>query len=250
MSQLKNEQQYKKEYAEFIDLAAHDLDAPLRKVTLLVERLVQKLNSEQANEVQTYIQRINAQLSDMRSLIDGLSNLSRLGTGPGKTESCSVEAIIEEAWWELKQHVNDNSATIHTVGGSLPGLEGNKEQLKQLFHELFSNSLRFRKQDEAPRIDIYAAPLTQEEGKAFDLPPGTQYFQFTVSDNGTGFRQEDAEKIFKPFVQLHGKSAFSGNGIGLALCKRIIENHRGIIFAKSAEDAGSRIIFILPQTIN
>jgi signal transduction histidine kinase len=92
--------------------------------------------------------------------------------------------------------------------------------------------------------------MSREEKNACALPAEKDYFQFTVSDNGIGFKQEDAEKIFGPFVQLHGKSAFSGNGIGLALCKRIINNHRGIIFAKSTEDAGTRIIFTLPQTIN
>jgi signal transduction histidine kinase len=250
MAQGNNEQQYKKEYAEFIDHAAHDLDAPLRKVAVLIERLTQKLDADQSKEVQGYVQRIHAQLSGMRSMIDSLADLSRISAGPGKIESFPVESIVEEAWWGLKQQVNDNHATIHTTGASLPVVEADREQYKRLFCELFSNSLRFRKKEETPRIEIYSSPLSMEEKKAFGLAPGKQYFQLTVSDNGIGFRQEDAEKIFKPFVQLHGKSAFSGNGIGLALCKRIIENHRGIIFAKSAEDAGARFIFILPQTIN
>lgn len=250
MSQGNNESQYKKEYAEFIDLAAHDLDAPLRKMGVLVERLTQKLGAEQSKEVEGYVQRINAQLSDMRSVIDSLSALSHLNAGLGKTESSPVESVVEEAWWGLKQKVNDHEATIHTVGSSLPVLEGDREQYRRLFHELFTNSLRFRKKDETPRVEIYASPLSTEEKKAFGLDGGKAYFQLTVSDNGIGFRQEDAEKIFKPFVQLQGKSAFGGNGIGLAICKRIIDNHRGIIFAKSAEEAGARIIFILPQTIN
>ena len=250
MAQGNNEQLYKKEYAEFIDHAAHDLDAPLRKLTVLIERLTQKLGPEQSKDVADYVQRINAQLSGMRSMVDGLSALSHTSAGAGPTGPHAVESVIEEAWWELKQPVNEAGATIHSTGASLPVLDGDREQLKRLFHELFSNSLRFRKKDETARIEVYASPLSQEEKKAFGLDPANAYFQLTVEDNGIGFAQEDAEKIFKPFVQLHGKSAFSGNGIGLAICKRIIDNHRGIIFAKSAEDAGARFIFILPQTIN
>jgi signal transduction histidine kinase len=250
MRQDNNEEQYKKEYAEFIDLAAHDLDAPLRKLGVLIERLTQKLGPDQSKEVGDYVQRINGQLAGMRSMIDGLTNLSHVNTGLGTTGTCPIEPVIEEAWWELKQQVNEAEATIHTSGAALPELECDREQYKQLFHELFSNSLRFRKKDETPRIEIYASPLSPEEKKAFGLEPSKPYFQLTVADNGIGFRQEDAEKVFKPFVQLHGKSAFPGNGIGLAICKRIIDNHRGIIFARSAEDAGARFIFILPQTIN
>ena len=119
-----------------------------------------------------------------------------------------------------------------------------------LFRQLFDNALRFRKKDQAPRVEVVAARLGPEEKTALGVQGVKEWWQFTVSDNGIGFTQEDAEKIFKPFVQLHGKSAFQGNGIGLALCRRIIDNHEGIIFAKSTQDAGTRIIFILPQTIN
>jgi light-regulated signal transduction histidine kinase (bacteriophytochrome) len=237
MLQESNAQQYKKEYAEFIDHAAHDLDAPLRKLGVLIERLTQKLGPDQSKEVEGYVQRIHSQLAGMRSIIDSLSGLSHVSAGLEQVESFPVERVIEEAWLELKETVNETGATIHTVKGSLPMVTGDKEQYRTLFRELFSNALKFRKKEETPKIEIDAVAVEDS-------------WQFTVADNGIGFRQEDAEKIFKPFVQLQGKSESGGNGIGLAMCKAITDNHRGTIFATSTEYGGTRIIFILPQTIN
>jgi light-regulated signal transduction histidine kinase (bacteriophytochrome) len=242
-------EQYKKDYAEFIDLAAHDLDAPLRKLTVLVDRLTQKIGKDLDKDAQGYVQRINSSIAGMRSMIDSLMKYSHLNAATLNIESCPMEAIVEEAWWELKRVVNDTGATIHKQS-ALPELEGDREQYRMLFLQLFDNALRFRKADQAPKVQVYASKLTKEEKTVLGVNDSTEWYQFTVEDNGIGFQQPDAEKIFKPFVQLHGKSAFQGNGIGLALSKRIIDNLEGTIFAKSTPDAGTRIIFILPQTIN
>jgi signal transduction histidine kinase len=119
-----------------------------------------------------------------------------------------------------------------------------------LFRNLLENAIRFSKKDNPPDIQVSAQAVTGKEKNSYGLQKDTNYFKITCSDNGIGFRQEYAEKIFRPFVRLHGKSEFPGNGIGLALVRSIVDNHRGIIYAESAENEGARFILLLPQTID
>lgn len=238
-------QRYQEEYGEFIDIAAHNLDAPLRKLTVLMDRLTQKHNDE---ESKNYVQRIRNCLSDMRSLIDSLATLSRVSSANLKIESCMLEGIIEQEWRELRMGSKDNAATIRTF--SLPVIEGDALQYHHLFRQLLENAIRFAKKESPLNVQISGQAISGKERVSFGLPAGTSYFKIECKDNGIGFRQEYAEKIFRPFVRLHGKSEFSGNGIGLALCRSIVDNHRGIIYAESAENEGARFILVLPQTIN
>lgn len=237
---------YKTEYAEFIDIAAHNLDAPLRKLSVLIDRLIAKFNTTEDAEVDGYVQRIRVSVTDMRALIDSLAILSRVTTGTIKTVPCDMEAVAEEAWQELRVEVQATKATIEI--NNLPEIEGDLLQYRELFRQLFSNSLRFRSERQ-PGIHIQSRLSTEKEKSMHGLLPGQDYYKIEISDNGIGFRQEYSQKIFRPFFRLHGKSEYPGNGIGLALCKRIAENHRGIIYAEGVENEGSRFVLFLPQTL-
>ena len=136
---------------------------------------------------------------------------------------------------------------ISIVTSSLPVIEGDSLQYKQLFRNILVNAIRFSKKDILPVVEIKSEPTGREEVKKFNLDEDKVYFRITVSDNGIGFRQEYAEVIFNPFVRLNGKSEYPGNGIGLAICKKIVENHRGIIYAEGDENTGTRFVIILPQ---
>jgi light-regulated signal transduction histidine kinase (bacteriophytochrome) len=242
---------YKEEYAEFIDIAAHNLDAPLRKLSVLIERLTSKPNSNgdgSGDDQQAYITRIRTALDDMRSLIDSLATLSRVTTASLKIDNAPLETIVEHEWRELKMMMRDKFAILTT--SSLPVLTGDALQYRHLFREMLENAMRFSRKDKRLEINISAQPISGKEKSTYGLPAGTEYYKIICKDNGIGFRQEYAEKIFRPFVRLHGKSEFPGNGIGLALCRNIVDNHRGVIYAESAENEGARFIILLPQTVN
>lgn len=241
-------ERYKEEHAEFIDIAAHNLDAPLRKLGVLIDRVTNKYGDSKDPEAAGYLQRISGCLNDMRSLIDNLAILSRVSSGNLKPSPFALETLVRDEWQELRQIVGEKKALIST--DSLPEIEGDVSQYRQLFRQLLTNSIRFSKNDEVPAIHIRAQTVTDKEKKWHGLDPDVRYCKIEIRDNGIGFKQEYAEKIFRPFLRLHGKSEYSGNGIGLALCKRIVENHRGIIYAESAENEGARFVLLLPQTFN
>ena len=241
---------YKKNYAEFIDIAAHDLQAPLRKLSVLIDMLTGKYPYVSQNDAQVreWITRINGCLTDMRSLIDGLSELAAVTADSMKYESCNIPEIIKEILQELDPVIKEKKAVITEL--HLPIIEGDAIQLKQLFKNILDNAIRFSKKDVSPEINIRSQKLTDEEKKLLDLHQAKSYYRMEISDNGIGFKQEYAQKIFQPFVRLNGKSAFAGNGLGLAICKRIVDNHQGILFAECIENKGSRFILIIPEILN
>lgn len=236
---------YQKDYAEFIDIAAHDLDAPLRKMSLLIERLAHKQQTEPAGDMQDYFTRIQSSLADMRSLVDSLSRLSGLSTATPVNVSCDLNKIVENSISDLRQTTDE---AISLDLSAMPVLQGDIVQYKQLFQNILQNAIRFGRKDPPLQIKIVAAQLSPVEKRGFGITDNKNWFCITVSDNGIGFRQEYAGKIFKPFVRLHGKSEYPGTGMGLAICKKIIENHGGIIYAEGKEASGATITLILPQS--
>lgn len=242
---LSNElNRYKQEYAEFIETAAHDLDAPLRKLSVLVEKVTAECESGRQENARAYVPRINRCLSDMRSLVDDLALLSRVGLGAGDFTEFDLETVVREALQEIDLPAEDKKTGI-TIS-SLPVIKGDRVQYRQLFKNLLQNAVTFGKKDISPVITIQSEAITNEEWQR----GGGDYCKISITDNGIGFKQEYAEKIFRPFVRLHGKSAYGGNGIGLALCRKIIENHQGIIYADGNENTGARFVLIIPQIRN
>lgn len=233
-----------KDFTEFMDLAVHDLDAPLRKLTVLVGMLTTKVAGN--NDVQSYIERIEHCVVDMRSLIDDLSAFGKINADDIKFVSCAVNEVVQLALQDMPPVIKEKQAVISIV--SLPVIDADLNQLVRLFEILIENAITFSKTGTVPEVQILSSVLTIDEKDHLNLEHGRVYHKIEINDNGIGFNNEYAEKIFKPFTRLHGKSQFPGNGIGLAICKKIVDNHDGIIYAEGRENEGAKFILILPES--
>ena len=219
-------------YAEFIDIAAHDLDAPLRKLSVLIDRVTTQKNEE---DQQPYITRIQHCLADMRSIIDGLSHLSHTITQPLHLKECDPEGMLTALKQELQQ--KNPAKKIEITSDGLPHIEGDESQLCLLLRHLLENAVVFNKNE---TVKIQVTHSVNKDG----------LIKISLKDNGIGINPEDAEKIFNPFVRLHGKSEFQGKGLGLAICKKVVENHKGTIYAEPTEGEGSLFVLNLPSKQN
>ena len=239
---------FEQEYIEFIDLAAHELDAPLRKLSLLTGRLTLKFDIiSRDKDIHGYIDRINNIVQSMQSVIDSMTVLAKVASdNPGFT-SCNLGEIVQQVVEELINPITSSNAVIHL--SSLPVIEGNAIQLNRLFKNLLENSLKFSRENIIPEINIRSSELKAEEKHMLKLAANKVFHKIEISDNGIGFKNDYAEKIFRPFVRLHGKSKFGGNGMGLAICRKIVENHHGVMYASSDENEGTRFVLVLPQIL-
>ena len=234
-------------YIEFVDIASHDLDAPFRKLNVLIETLREKLEKGDVDAFRTYGPRIQRTIGAMRSLIDSLTILSRAAKNTGEQVDFDVKTLIDEVITELKSLVDEKKATIECV--SLPTLHAARSQFYLLFRNILENALVFSTPDQPVHITIDYHKLDNEEKKSEGLDESVNYIMIRIADNGIGINKSDMKKIFQPFVRLHGKSEFPGNGIGLAICKKIIENHQGMLYAEENNGKGARIQFIIPQIL-
>lgn len=239
---------YQKEYIEFIDLASHELDAPLRKISLLTGRLTEKFDSVPENkDVHSYLDRLNRCVQDMQSVVESMTTLSKVASARLRVTTCNLNDIIGRLIESLASPISAAKATVDM--GELPTIKGDSEQLCQLFKNIIENAIKFRKEKTAPEIKIRSSLLADSEREMMKLPANKQYNKIEITDNGIGFKNENAEKIFRPFVRLNGKSKFGGDGLGLAICRKVVENHHGLIFASGIENEGSRFVLLLPQIL-
>lgn len=238
----------KNETGEFIDMAAHDLQAPLRKAAIFAERIRQKAGEGKMAETLLYIEKMLSAITSMQSLIDALykyTEISTTGTTFIKCDTNDVLAIVKK---KLDLTIKENKVEINS--DLLPVIEADPERLKEMFRELLDNAIKFKNPSNLPRIHISSELVDEKEKTILGLAPGKTYFKITFTDNGIGFSDEHADKILKPFQRLHGKAAYSGNGLGLAICKKIIDLHVGILYARGNENSGARFVLILPETHN
>jgi PAS domain S-box-containing protein len=234
-----------KDLEEFAYIASHDLQEPLRKLSTFSERLVTRHSSEMGPEGRKYAERILAATENMRILIENLLEFSRTARSSIPFELVDVTTVLEQV-------ISDHEIIIEKTGAliqfdKLPVIEAISSQIQQLFSNLIGNALKFRKEDVLPRIDITVSTLTAAEKEELKFADGVNYYRIEVRDNCIGFEQEYASKIFQIFQRLHGKVEYPGSGVGLAICKKIAENHRGIIFANSKPGEGSVFTIILPE---
>ncbi len=232
---------------QFAYVASHDLQEPLRKIRAFGDLLLTKYSSKVEAIGADYIDRMQGAAARMQILIQDLLSFSRVSRNSAQHEMVDVNPIITEILDDLENQIVREGATI-TVG-NLYSIVGDKAQLKRLFQNLISNAIKFHKANEKAKVNIYASPLTNAEQQRYfpAADSNTKYIVFIVEDNGIGFEQQYAEKIFNIFQRLNGRMDYEGTGIGLAICRKIITNHRGVIAAESIEGVGSRFIAILPS---
>lgn len=230
---------------EFVYVASHDLQEPLRKIAVFSDRFQSKFGTVLGTEGQNYLQRIINSGKGMQVLLEDLIDFSRLSFVEKIYTRTSLTAIVDDALHDLEMKIEESGATV--AFSELPTLEVYPSQLKQLVMNLILNSIKFRKKDQPLRIEIKGKSVTHEDFPALSLQENIPYVQLDFSDNGIGFDQAFAERIFMVFQRLHGKVEYSGSGIGLSICKKIVENHNGFIFARGESQIGATFTVLLPQ---
>ena len=232
------------ELEAFASVASHDLQEPLRKIRTFAEMVAVNLDDEK--KVRTYIQKITDASGKMMFLIKELLNFSKLSKSGHVYTEVNLNKVLETMKDDFELLILEEGASI--ASGKLPVIEGVELHLNQLFNNLISNSLKFRTQDVIPVITINSRRLTKTEVlDRSTLNPELDYFDISFHDNGIGFSQENAEEIFTIFQRLHNRQSYQGTGIGLAVCKKIANNHQGEIYAVSNENEGATFHVILPE---
>lgn len=196
-------------------------------------------------KVKKIAQRIQHTAGRMRGFIDDLLNYSNSALGKTNYQTEQLNTVVQEVLYDMEASVIEKGANIEVH--ELPSIKGDKRQLRQLFHNLLSNALKYHKPVEAPVVAIRSRITEGKEIEAFvPVNKDLTYYQIIVTDNGIGFRQEDADKIFGLFQRLPGKAEYEGTGIGLAICKKVVENYDGAIWAISAPQQGTTFSVALP----
>jgi PAS domain S-box-containing protein len=234
------------ELEQFAYVASHDLQEPLRKIQAFGERLNAKYENIIGDDGKMYLARMTDATIRMKNLIESLLSFSRLSRDKENFEKTNLNQILKQVCSDLEVKIEEKNAIIHI--GELPQIEVIPAQISRLFMNLVSNALKFSKENIPPEINIICKPVSRDEKQTFELLTNIEYIQVIVSDNGIGFEQEFSEKIFMLFQRLHGRSQYEGTGMGLAICRKIAENHHGKILAKGNPEHGSVFTVVLPLT--
>ena len=227
----------------FAFMASHDLQAPLRKIRMFSDRLLANGEAAMGGEARLYLSRIQEVSRRMQDLINDILRFSKISAEKQSFEEVDMNGVIREALSEMEGTIREKNAEV-TVD-PLPVLPASIVLMGPLFSNLISNSLKYTKKKEIPRIRI-----RYEEGPAVPgtngKEPETRYGRIYIEDNGIGFDQKYAEQIFDMFRRLHSNAEYEGTGIGLALCKKIVQMHRGYISALGRPGEGAVFIVSLP----
>lgn len=227
---------------DFAFISSHDLKEPLRKISVFGDRLLQ-IEQHLDPEAKRNIDKMIDAAKKMQRMVDELLSLSRI-TSDHSFRHSNLDKILKDAIHSIEDRIKETGAIIDA--GKLPEAKVNAVQFHQLFQNLLSNAIKFRNKDVTPHIKISAQKLGKKELEEYKLDSSKKYLRIEVSDNGIGFSESYSDKIFTIFQRLHG-SQFEGTGIGLALCKKIVEHHNGLIFASSGEGKGAIFTIIIPE---
>jgi signal transduction histidine kinase len=236
-------EQANKDLDRFAFMASHDLQEPLRKIRMFSDRLALKYNDIMDADGKTNIQRIHKAAERMQNLITDILTFSKISVDIPSFVDCDMNALIEEVLLDLDEEIKTKNGKV--LVDKLPTLRVNPSLIKPLFHNLIGNALKYSKKDTTPVVKVTSEISSQLNGKTSQaITP--KYCRIYIHDNGIGFDQKYAEEIFGMFKRLHHNSEFQGTGIGLALCKKIVEQHKGYISARSKVNEGSTFIISLP----
>lgn len=230
---------------EFAHAASHDLKEPMRKISFFIGKLKNQLQERLENEELQTFSRIETSVRRMVSLVDDLLQYSHLNQIPIEKENVDLNKKLQLVLEDLELTIKEKKAAIEV--GDLPTIKGYRRQLQQLFQNLISNSLKYAKHETAPQITILSQQvLSKNYPDIFPENATGEYHLIEVTDNGIGFDPSYSENIFKLFYRLHQKEEFSGTGIGLAIARRVMENHSGKILADSKPNEGTTFQLFFP----
>jgi signal transduction histidine kinase len=233
------------ELEQFAYVASHDLQEPLRKIRAFGERLAVKFRDNLGEEGKDYIDRMQNAASRMQTLIDDLLAYSKLSRSNEEHIQVDLSEIVKDVLNDLEIPIEQKKASIKV--DPLPLVMANQGQMRQLFQNIISNALKFNPPGNIPTIEVRSEILDVFQVKEVSkVLKKKQHCRITIKDYGIGFEEKFLERIFVIFQRLHGRSEYAGTGIGLAICKKIVENHNGHITAESKVNEGSAFIITLP----
>ncbi|WP_298156859.1 ATP-binding protein [Flavobacterium sp.] len=223
-----------KELSSFTYIASHDLQEPLRKIRMFISRILEEEKNFSDNTL-AYFTNINSTAVRMQMLIDALLSYSSMESGIIKTERTDLNKFVKEVLALIDISVGESGAVFEI--GTLPTVQVVRIQFQQLLLNVINNAIKYRKPETAPKIKIAAEKVENNNLK---------FWKITIEDDGIGFDQQYAEKIFEVFQRLHGKKDYEGTGVGLAICKKIMLNHHGDIVAEGIPGVGAKFHIYIP----
>ncbi|HEV2198834.1 MAG TPA: PAS domain S-box protein [Bryobacteraceae bacterium] len=226
------------ELEQFASIASHDLQEPLRKIRAFADRLRTKSADTLTAEGADYLARMQNAAARMQTLIDDLLSLSRVTTKGQPFVAVDLAEVVQTVLSDLESRLTQTGGRVEV--GPLPIIVADRGQIAQLLQNLIGNGLKFHKPGEAPVVKIHG-----EVQKGTVAAPGM--CQIVVEDNGVGFEQKYADRIFRIFERLNGRSEYEGTGIGLAICRKVVERHGGTVTACSAPGSGATFTITLPS---
>ncbi|WP_218312017.1 sensor histidine kinase [Alteromonas antoniana] len=233
-----------RELEDFAFVASHDLQEPLRKIRAFGNRLESGYADVIDERGQDFLKRMLNAAERMSLLISDLLSFSRVSTRGKDFVDVNLNSVFSEILSDLEIAIDESGAKVSV--DDMPNILGDKSQIEQLMLNLLSNALKFKNPDIAPEITVSCSTPTGEELVNVLHEEQYDWTKITIQDNGIGFDQSFSEKIFAPFQRLHGRSEYKGTGIGLAVCRRIVERHNGQISALSQPGKGARFTIIIP----
>ncbi|HYE32565.1 MAG TPA: ATP-binding protein [Methylomirabilota bacterium] len=227
-----------KELQSFAYVASHDLQEPLRKVQAFADRLKLKHEAALDEEGRDYLNRMQSAAKRMQTLIEDLLSFSRVATKVQPFELVDLNKVARDVISDLEVRIQQSQGVVEV--GPLCSIQADPTQMRQLIQNLVGNALKFRKPEEPPRVKI------ESRQQASESAPSEEICRLTITDNGIGFDEKYLDRIFGVFQRLHARSVYEGTGIGLAICRKIVERHGGEITARSIPGVGSSFIVSLP----
>jgi signal transduction histidine kinase len=229
-----------RELQDFAFVASHDLQEPLRKIQAFGDRLRTVQGPKFDDQGRDYLERMHSAAGRMHTLINDLLTFSRVTTKAQPFERTDLNVIADEVLGDLEVRIHQSGATIER--GELPTIDADPLQMRQLFQNVIANSLKFQNGDVPPHIEISAEEVAEVDWSRRAGP----FYRIMFKDNGIGFDEKYLDRIFTPFQRLHGRGEYEGTGIGLAVCRKIVERHGGELTAESTPGEGSTFYATLP----